>query len=214
MKYQTVLDTAKVSGLFAVCTLCIFLCWVIYPLRQTAVKVNSNLDEVHLVLEGSDKLVYASRKAVDNVNLAAVDERFYFEKQVPVLTGQVTGVLAGVQTLLGSVTQTTQALTSNQNRITSQSVVVLKSANEAVRGIAPLEVQAQQNLLALQASESSLNALLSDPHVMSTLSHVDSTSAHLDATTGDMQIEVHNIVRPRKSLSVFNWFGHIFMKVF
>ncbi len=214
MKYQIVLDIFKVSGLFAVCTLCIVLCWVIYPLRQTAVKVNSNLDEVHLVLDGSNKLIYASRKAVDNINLAAVDERFYFEKQVPVLTGQVTGVLTGVQTLLGSVTQTTQALTSNQNQITSQSVVVLKSANEAVRGIAPLEVQAQQNLLVLQASESSLNALVSDPHLMSTLSHIDSTSAHLDATTGDVQIEVHNITRPRHTLSIFNWFGHLFTKMF
>lgn len=133
------------------------------------------------------KVIKDTRLTLDNANKAAIDERMYFEQDVP-------GLMAGVQK---AVDQSTQTLAAYQ-----QTGEALTAATERLQ---PVETNAAQTL-------ATANTLLADPHWQATLAGLDATAAstadtakHLDGTAADVQSAVHGYLHPGWKVRVTNW---------
>jgi len=59
-----------------------------------------DFDAVTPAAKKSNELVYDARLAVDNANSAALDERFYFETQVPAMLGNVNTALVSLNSTI------------------------------------------------------------------------------------------------------------------
>ena len=162
--------------------------------QHSLLKLDGDLDEAHRTLEISAKVANDSRVSLDNVNKAAIDERFYLEHSVPALTGSV-------QAALDSAMIDAEALGKTERAATATLV-------ETRNRLAELEpVEKSANLLIVHS-----DALVSDPAIHASLSHLDAMSAsgaraaqHLDGTTADVQTAVHSYLHPGWRTRVVNW---------
>lgn len=205
MTVRTVLEISKVSGLLAVTFLCVTLGITALRLGTTVRKANANLDQIHATLVVTDKLVNDSRVTVDNFNHAAIDERFYFEKQMPKVMAQVHNVLDDTHQLLAAATIATQDLNLNQNRISSATVEVLKDTDRSIARIAPTVDEASKVLGATQHTVTDIDSLVTSRDVTGTLHNLNTGTATIDATLTDVQHEVHGLIYPKPVVEIINW---------
>lgn len=200
-----IVDAAKVFALLAVVFLCVSLGSTALRLGTTVQKVNANLDELQSTLVVTHKIATNARVTVDNINSAALDERFYFEKQMPKTLGQVNQVLDDTHSLLASATAATDTLNTNQTKITDQTVKVLKTTNETIGHVDLVLGQANNNLAQLEITEKHLDDIVENQDAVIALQNISSATGHFDATLADVQEEVHSITHPKPIVSVINW---------
>lgn len=126
------------------------------------------------------KVINDTRLTLDNANKAAIDERMYFEQEVPGLMARVNVVVDQSKETLAAYQKTGEALTA------------------AARGLQPVEDNAALSL-------AQLDNLVADPDVKATLANIAATSAatadsakHADGIMADVHEEADKIVHPPK----------------
>jgi uncharacterized protein YoxC len=202
MNTKNVLEIAKVSSLLAVSFMCVTLGITALRLGTTVQKANANID---LVQQDIHRLVQETRITMKDINHAAIDERFYFEKQMPAVVDQVQGILGDTHRLLVSANTATETLSENQNKLTDQAVTVLKTTDTTISHVDVVLGQANNDLAQLEVTEKHLDALIQSPDITQTLKNVDATTASTARTMNDIEDEVHTITHPRLIVSIANW---------
>lgn len=156
-------------------------------LSGTFVQLNGAIAQMQTTAALGGKLVNDARLSTDNINKAAIDERFYFERQLPELMDQARGILGNVQTAtadLDPLLRETTARTHDLASIETNAAELVADADITVR----------------------------DPHIAASLKNLDTSTAELavaskdsaatlgsvKAITADMQQEVHGFVHPVK----------------
>src|ERR1039458_7660801 len=100
---QTTLNTLKAVALVALTAAAVFVCVLIYSLNSavkraevglssTATRLNGLLDQSQKTGLEVSELVNDSRATLVEVNRDALDERKYFEVQLPGILAQTSGV--------------------------------------------------------------------------------------------------------------------------
>lgn len=214
MTHKKMLGIAEISSLFA---LTAFLTVLSLHVHRTFNKLDADLDEGHHVLLNS-------RLALDNINKAALDQRFYFEKQVPVVMGQVQGILGDTRTLLATANTTLEGLNANQSQLTFKTSEVLDQTTKTIATLDPVTRQAAADLAQLQLNEQHLDAFVTNPELTATVHDVHhittSASVAMDdvqGTTHDIREDVHSITHPKPIVTVANWtlkVVHVFVGFF
>lgn len=208
MTTKKTLGIAKILGLLGVTFLTTALGFKVLtapPLGTTVQKLNSDLDELHDVLKEGYKVTLQARLTVDNVNKAAIDERMFFEKQVPPMMAQVQTILGNTNTLIVSANEATKSLTDDENAISDRTVDVLKSTNIAIIQLQPLLDKGQDSLQQVAATLADIDARVKSPEITDTLDNIDVATGHLSTAAGDVEHQVHNLVYPKPAVSVINW---------
>lgn len=140
------------------------------------------------------KLVNDARLSADNVNKAAIDERFYFEKRLPPEMDRADAVLANVR------------------QATADLHPLLTEATERTRGLAPIEANAA-SLIA------DADRTARDPHIAASLANLEASSAELAAASKDGaaamssvaamakdgQDTVHDMTHPKPLVKIADW---------
>lgn len=156
-------------------------------LREISQKVSAAVDQGRVVLQDTDdtlndahksvllvpKVINDTRLTLDNANKAAIDERIYFEQEVPGLMARVNSVVDQAGGTLAAYQKTGEALTA------------------AAQGLQPVEDNAA---LAL----AQLDNVVADPDIRATAKNLASATAHGDAILGDAQVEADKIAHPPK----------------
>jgi hypothetical protein len=202
---QRTLNILKASLFAAGTLLALFGCLLLFQassaiqhadanLKAVTGQANDLLGQMQKTVLMSQKLMNDGRLTLDNVNKGAIDERMYFERDMPKMMAQAHAVLANVTTatadlhpLLAEVTARTHALE-------------------------PIETNAA-GLLA-DASRT-----VADPHIAASLVNIDAATASLAVTSSesaatmgsvkaiaaDGQAEVHSMLHPKPLVSIANW---------
>lgn len=142
--------------------------------------VDDTVNDAHTAVRLTPKLINDARLSFDNLNSAALDERFYFEHQIPATMDGVNAVIR----------QSGDTLTAYQR--------TADSLSSAANGLLPVEANAAKTL-------GDADGVIASPKIGSILTNVDdaaaataSTAKHGDAVMGDVQIEADKIARPPK----------------
>jgi hypothetical protein len=165
------------------------------------VRVNGLLDQSQKTGLEVSKLVNDSRVTLSEVNRGALDERKYFEVQLPQILAQTSGVLTNVQTATADLDP------------------LLKETTARVADLKPIETNAAQ-------AAADADTAITDPHIKASLANVDAASSQfvlaatqgvaiagdVKATTGsvkaiaaDGQAEVHSLTHPTAMVTIANW---------
>jgi len=155
-------------------------------IAQHAVNVEQDLDDTVKDIHADERqlqvreIVHDFRLTLDNANKAAVDERIYFEQEVPGLMARVNMVVDQAGETLAAYQKTGEALTV------------------AAAGLQPVEDNA-----ALAIAQ--IDNLVADPNIKATLANIAATSAatadsakHVDGTLALVHEEADKIVHPPK----------------
>lgn len=157
-------------------------------IAQHAVAIEQDTDDTVNELRGSvPKVIHDTRLTLDNANKAAIDERMYFEQEVP-------GLMARVNTAVDQGTHTLAAYQATGEALTA-----------ATERLQPVEDNAS-------ASFRDLHTLLTSPDIVGAAKNLNVSSAataeatrnlvaatgHADAILGDVQFEADKIVHPPK----------------
>jgi hypothetical protein len=162
-------------------------------IAQHSVNVARDLDDtvkdVHKSVVLVPKVLNDTRLTLDNANKAAIDERMYFEQEVPGLMARVNLVVDQSRGTLAAYQQTGEALTA------------------AAQGLQPVEDNAALSL-------AQLDNVLADPDIKAMLANtatasgtVADTAKHLDGTAADVQQAVHGYLHPSWKVKLVNWLG-------
>ena len=158
------------------------------------VSVGDLLQQTQKTVLLGGKLINDSRVTVDNLNKAAIDERFYFEKDLP-------KVMVKVHSILGNVATATADLHP-----------LLQETTGRVHDLAPIETNAAQLV-------SDVDVTAKDPHIIASLTNLEAASqqlvvvskegvaigASVQAIAADGQHEVHSLVYPKPIVTIANW---------
>jgi hypothetical protein len=206
------LNTLKAVALVALITAAVFVCVLLRTVNSSLKAANSSLAATSAQLNGLlsqtqktglevSKLVNDSRATLVEVNRDALDERKYFEVQLPELLAQTTGVLANVQTATADLDP------------------LLKETTARVADLKPIEANA-----AILVDDG--DKLIADPAIPDSIAHLDQASVQLavaaaqgvaiagdvKATTGsvkaiaaDGQAEVHALTHPKPLAQIADW---------
>ena len=170
-------------------------------LGQVLEHVDGTVASAQTGLDESYKVLHAGRVTVDNVNRAAIDERMYFEQQLPGLMARADGVLGNIQTA------------------TADMDPLVRSATARVDGLAPLEADAADVLAGATGVTRGVGQLAADPRIPEAIGNLDAATAQLAVTSresaetmasvkamaADGQEEVHHLTHPRPLVSIANW---------
>jgi len=140
------------------------------------------------------KLINDARLSVDNVNKAAIDERFYFEQQLPAAMDHANGVLANLQ------------------QATADLHPLLIEATERTHDLAPIEDNAARLI-------GDVDVTARDPHIAASLVNLEASSAELavaskdgaatmasvKAIAKDGQDTVHDLTHPKPLVKIADW---------
>ena len=205
------LQIAAIIGLLLFGALCVGALIVALQLREESIEISNRVDAsldtmtAHTVaMEDAAKrqidaletlkLTHDARLTLDNVNKAAIDERMYFEREVPAAMGRVNAALDGVREDEAGLRETESAAT-----------MVLDQTTTQLHLLTPIETRAVSTL-------SDMDALIANPHWAQTLTNLDATTAasastaqHLDGTAGDVQTAVHGYLHPGWKTRAVNW---------
>ena len=182
-----------------------FLIWTLWPVRAAIVgaqqqgavlsaKAGAVLDQANRDAVLSGKVIADARLSIDNINSAALDERFYFEHQLPAMMDQAHGILANVQTATAGIPPLLQETTAR------------------AAALAPVEDNAA-------ALERDFDAQIRDPKIADALANIDAATAQLaitgresaatmgsvQAMAADGQEEVHKMTHPKPLVSIADW---------
>lgn len=205
MNTKNALEIAKVSSLLAFVFLCVSLGITSLRLGTTIKKANGTLDQASSTLLTIHKLTNDARLTLDNVNRAAIDERFYFEKEMPGIVGNVQNVLNDTHRLLVSANDATQSLNASQVKVTQASVAVLDTTRETIGHVDLVLGQADVDLANLEVAEKDLDKVINSPDIVGTLHNINETTASGSRTMSDIETEVHKITHPKPVIVVINW---------
>lgn len=160
----------------------------------TAGHVDQAVDHLGATAGRAGKLVDDARVSVSNVNKAAIDERFYFEQQLPGLMDQAHGILGNVQ------------------RATADVDPLLIETRARIAGLEPVEKGTSDLFVGL-------NEMVRDPRIGASVGNVEAATVELaaagregNAAMGSVQAmakdgedEVHRLTHPRPLVSVADW---------
>lgn len=178
------LQFVKIVSLLALAFLLGELGYTVHVARHgTAVqKVDNALDNLNTDLKETYKVTHDARVTLDSLNKAAIDERFYFEHQVPVVLADVHTVLQSTNTTVVGVGATTEHLNTTLDGLkgTEASASALLDAT-TYRIPAVLETT--------DRTMHDVDNLILDPAVTETLRNVSQTSTNIaDGTAQAAQI--------------------------
>jgi len=163
-------------------------------LNGTFANLNGAIAQVQTTAALSGKLVNDARLSADNLNKAAIDERFYFERQLPQLMDQAHGILANVQTATGDLYPLLTETTARTHDLAA--------------------VEASANKLIVDA-----DVTVRDPHIAASLKNIEASTAQLavasresaatmgsvQAMAADGQEEVHKMTHPKPVAEIAAW---------
>lgn len=172
----------------------VLLLQVSSAVKRADAGVNGVIVHLEGVLDRSGKLIDDARLSADNLNKAAIDERFYFEHQMPVLMEQAHVILGNVQTATADLDPLLQETTAR------------------TKALAPIEVSATDLFVAA-------NKMVSDPQIPDAIANLDRSSAELEVTSresadtmasvrsmaADGQEEVHKLTHPKPLVTIADW---------
>lgn len=169
-----------ISSFFGVATFALIV--GIKGSKETQLKINAALDGVNATLAQVNKpksgelaevqdVTRNLRLTVDNLNKAAIDERFYLEKQQPIEVQKFNAILDTTNTQL--------------NTLGSRAAVVVDSLNSAVTQSTKVLDQSAQTLRAA-------NKVISNPDIPATIANVKGATANLETTTASLHKTVED----------------------
>jgi hypothetical protein len=134
---------------------------------------DDTLNDLHKSALLIPKVIHDTRLTLDNANKAAIDERIYFEQEVPGLMARVNLTVDQISSTLATYQKTGEALTA------------------ATQGLQPVEDNAALDL-------AQFDNLLSDPDIKAAAKNIASSTGHADAILADAQVEADKIAHPPK----------------
>ena len=189
---------AAMIALLAFAALCVAATWTVLDIREVTVhaaaridtltdSVQQRVDELKLPIATSTKVLEDARLSVKDFDRASIDERFYFEQQVPAAMKRVNAVLDGATDALAGIRQTSNAAS-----------MTLDTATDDLRGLQPIEVQAHTTLR-------DTDALVSSPAWTASLGNIQASTAAMAegakqgaAILADGREEADKFVHPPK----------------
>jgi ABC-type transporter Mla subunit MlaD len=120
------------------------------------------------------------------------------QKSLVKFDGQLSSTIADLNETLISVKQTSNVTAQSEQDLSQASV-------DAIKGLAPVLVAADSALVQLSSASQSLNQLVSDPALKSTLDNLNSSTTHINATTADVQQVVHGYLHPTWAHRIYGW---------
>ena len=210
MKY--LLNTLKAVALVVLTAATVFACVLLYSLNSavkradaavssTSARLNSLLVQTQKTGLEVSELVNDSRVTLSEVNRDALDERKYFEVQLPGILAQTSGVLANV------------------NTATADLHPLLTGTTARISDLQPIETGAAKAI-------ADVDATVTDPHLKASLANLDTSSAQLalaatqgvaiagdvksatgsvKAIAADGQAEVHSLTHPKPLAEIADW---------
>jgi hypothetical protein len=108
--------------------------------KSTIAAINPSLYQLHADLETADKVEKGARLSLDNVNKAAIDERLYFERDLPPLMASVQkDVDAAGTTMIAAKTLLSDSqihdILVNSNEMTASGRAILKDGQDEVHSL-------------------------------------------------------------------------------
>jgi hypothetical protein len=203
--FEDVLFAAKVAALSSLAFLFMVLAFLALQVREDLNRTSSGVDVLvqHATtlvdaakapVDQSYHVMLNARVAMDNVNKASIDERFYLEHTVPLVTRDVEAVLVSARKSIDGLQGTGQAATAALNETTAR-----------LHDLQPVESNAA---LVLQ----DVDVVVSDPHIKASLVNIDATSAstssaakHLDGAAEDAQTAFHRFLHPAWPDRIVAW---------
>jgi len=109
---------------------------------------------------------------------------------------------AQITTTLGNVNDSVVALTTNENKITKQTVETLNAATESVKAVKPLVDNLTIEAQDLQTTTTSINAMI--PDIQATAKNVSGMTADGKETTAMAKDWLHGILHPTWATRIKN----------
>lgn len=134
-----------------------------FQAREAAVTLQNNADKIttaavarmDALQKPTDEaygLIRSARQAVDHVDRAAIDQRIYFERQLPATMGRLDEILASAKS------------------VTDASAATMDEATLRLRNLEPVENNAAKVL-------HDADVVVSDPHIAAMVVHADDAAA-------------------------------------
>lgn len=201
------------------CVAALVLCSVLAILAYRAIHIESEIAEAIRVINDPRRgTLYELNKAITDTGdliketheevREAKKTEDYEAAQVPIITGQIKGVISEANSLLASLRGTSNAMGDTARSATG----VLAATQESVKGIAPILEQTRTTLVGLEPVESAAaktlndaDSLVKDPDISASLRNVNDGTAQIAATAKDVREEVHAITHPKPAAQIIGW---------
>jgi hypothetical protein len=164
---------------------------------DSLMQINTSLNKVNGkngTLQQLDDVLNDTRRIVSHSDRLMTQQQATLVK----LDGQASATVAALNETLISVKQTSDITAQSEQNIAQASV-------DAINGLAPVLVAADSALVQLSSASQSLNQLVSDPALKSTLDNLNSSTTHINATTADVQQVVHGYLHPTWAHRIYGW---------
>ena len=184
------------SAIFAITTIGLFV-------KHVDKGADICLSDLDSTIKVTQKVVEDSRVTVDNINHAAIDERFIFEKQTPKILEDTDGLIVASR-------RTLNGIDASQKTLTMQASTSLAESTKTIAAIRPVLTQAQANLAALQPTEIAFSQLASDPNLKRLPADIDAGVQTTDKSLNDFSQVVDHVTHPFSAIT--QWFRGLFHK--
>lgn len=144
-------------------------------------KLDNEIDEMHRLTLEAGLTAMEARKA-------SAKESTYLDQW----NAQLSRAFDDVHKVMGATAVTVASI----QPVAAAATNTLQATQHTVQALQAPIAQANATLAALQPVIAHTDALVSDPHIASTIANTDSTVGHLNATAGDLQQEVHALTHP------------------
>jgi len=202
---KAILATLSGIALIAFTYLCISVSMAIHTnskhtaallmnLDDSVTKLNKTLDAVNApkgTLVQLNDLIKGARATVDHSDRLMSNQ----QKSLDQWNAQIT-------TTLGNVNDSVVALTTNENKITKQTVETLNAATESVKAVKPLVDNLTIEAQDLQTTTTSINAMI--PDIQATAKNVSGMTADGKETTAMAKDWLHGILHPTWATRIKN----------
>lgn len=200
---NTALIIGKIAALFSLCILCISLSLVFFHANRTLTAVDGAVVGLNTVVINLNKsLVEVNRPCVQGGDSCGTIADFNRTlRTLRGTLGQVEAAAIHENKQLGTLDAQEQALYADVHatlfagqKTLEQSTTLLTTANQTVKGVQPLIVDAQGSVAALTQATHSLNTVLSDPSIPATLKAAQNASEQLAGASVEvkgMAVEGH-----------------------
>ena len=202
---KAILGTLSGIALIAFSYLCISVSMAIHTnskhtaallmnLDDSVTKLNKTLDAVNApkgTLVQLNDLIKGARATVDHSDRLMSNQ----QKSLDQWNAQIT-------TTLGNVNDSVVALTTNENKITKQTVETLNAATESVKAVKPLVDNLTIEAQDLQTTTTSINAMI--PDIQATAKNVSGMTADGKETTAMAKDWLHGILHPTWATRIKN----------
>ena len=202
---KAILATLSGIALIAFTYLCISVSMAIHTnskhtaallmnLDDSVTKLNKTLDAVNApkgTLVQLNDLIKGARATVDHSDRLMSNQ----QKSLDQWNAQIT-------TTLGNVNDSVVALTTNDNKITKQTVETLNAATESVKAVKPLVDNLTIEAQDLQTTTTSINAMI--PDIQATAKNVSGMTADGKETTAMAKDWLHGILHPTWATRIKN----------